>query len=305
MLTNYSMKSTLLMAFNPGAYGTYLEWVLNTLLTNDEIQSPFRRFGNSHNSKLGHHLFNLDGFRNYLASGDEFKTARLHPKTEAHHSLKQNLEFLASHARPVILLYPDRKHELMCTCNYMTKVRQNDPYDGNMAYINPQDIYQGYGIEPGTDLKTIPNWIRREHMSFCLFDSWHDLVEWYFPDCWNDPRVMIVTTKELFENFVGVMARIETFWGVTYHRDIADMLPWHNKMISLQTNLGKDRLCADIIEAAVNGTSSHFEFGQLCLTSEAWIQHQLRLRGYEIRCHDLNVFPQDTESLRSLVYESG
>ena len=304
---NYvKMKNTLVIAFNAGAYGTYLEWVLNSLITNGEIVPPFTKLGNSHNSHLGHHLGNVEGFRRYLGSDNCFETCRLHPKVKKDEDLHSNLEFLLDHASRVILLYPDRDHELMCVCNYMTKIWQRHDYDGAMAYINPNDIYQGYGIDPSTDLRTIPVWIQREHMSFNLFDSWHDQVEWYFPDQWHDDRALVITTRELFDDFLGTLIRIENFWrNKKYNRNIQDMMPFHNAMIQLQPHLGKDQLCARILQSVTGEIDDQFEFGSLCLTSEAWIQYQLRLTGYEIRCHDLNVFPQDTESLRSLMYKSG
>jgi hypothetical protein len=299
------MKKTLIIAYNGGAYGTYLEWALNSLMTSDSIKEPFTDLGSSHASTVGHRLHGIKGFKTYIESDRHSATVRLHPKNSKEESLRDNLDFLVQHCSGVILLYPDREHELMCVSNYMTKIWSGDPYDGAMSYINHEDIYQGYDIEPDTDLRTIPAWIRREHMSFNLFNSWHDQVEWYFPDHWSNPRAMIITTKQLFENFTDVLINIENFWKVKYRRPIADMLPWHNKMISLQANLGKDQLCADIIQATINSQEDHFEFGPLCLTSQAWIQHQLRLRKYEIRCHDLDVFPQDTESLRSLIYKFG
>jgi hypothetical protein len=299
------MKNTLLIAFNGGSYGTYLEWVLNSLITEEEIVPPFTKSGSSHSNHLGHHLGNLERFRRYLDSDSDFITARLHPKVHQNESLQANLECVLDNTSRVILLYPDRDHELMCVCNYMTKIWHGHEYDGAMAYINPDDIYQGYGIEPGTDLRTIPVWIRREHMSFNLFDSWHDQVEWYFPDHWCHDRAMVITTKELFYDFVGTLTRIENFWGsVKYNRNIQHMVPFHNTMIQLQPHLGKDALCAQILKSITAEIDENFEFGDLCLTSQAWIQYQLRLRSYELQCDGLDQFPTSTKELQDLIYKS-
>lgn len=298
------MKNTLVIAFNGGAYGTYLEWVLNSLITIGEIIPPFTPLGNSHDTHLGHHLWNLERFHTYLDSDSDFATARLHPKVYKTESLQNNLEFVLDNTSRVILLYPDRDHELMCVCNYMTKIWRGHEYDGAMAYIDPDDIYQGYGIEPGTDLRTIPVWIRREHMSFNLFDSWHDQVEWYFPDHWRHDRALIITTKELFYDFPNMLTRIRNFWGSKkYVRNIYDMVAFHDTMIKMQPHLGKDQLCDRILRSVTGEVDAQFEFGNLCLTSEAWIQHQLRLKGYEIRCHDLNTFPHSTKQLQDLIYK--
>jgi len=298
------MKNTLVIAFNGGAYGTYLEWVLNSLITIGEIVPPFTPLGNSHNTHLGHHLGHMKSFRAYIDSDQHFDTARLHPKVGKNESIRINLECMLDNTSRVILLYPDRDHELMCVCNYMTKIWHGYEYDGAMSFMNPDDIYQGYDIEPGTDLRFIPVWIRREHMSFNLFNSWHDQVEWYFPDHWRHDRALIITTKELFDDFPNILIRIENFWGSKkYIRNINDMVPFHNTMIEIQPHHGKDQLCARILRSVTGEIDDQFEFGSLCLTSEAWIQYQLRLKGYEIRCHDLNMFPQNTKELQNLTYK--
>jgi hypothetical protein len=185
----------------------------------------------------------------------------------------------------------------------MTKIWEGHPYLGAMAYIDPQDIFQGYGIDPGTDLCTIPLWIQREHMSFNLFTSWHDQVEWYFPDRWHDSRALVISTKQLFDDFENMLIGIESFWGGKYQRAIADLFPLHGKMLSLQKNLGKDQICDDILKRTLND-HDHKEFGELCLVSQAWIQYKLRENGYELRCHELNDFPTHTEHLTSLIYRS-
>jgi len=294
------MKNTLLIAYNGGAYGTYLEWVLNSLLSDDTLQRPFTAVGNSHASKLGHSLY-ISDFQKYIESDNDFLTARLHPKTLKNHSIKKNLEYFLDHVPGLILLYPDRSHELMCVCNYMTKIWSGHPYDNAMAYTDPNDIYQNYDVAPGTDLRTIPAWIQREHMSFSLFDAWHDMVEWYFLDRWRHDRALIITTSELFDDFTNTLERIRVFWGQTYKKNTSEMLVLHNEMVKLQAHLGKDQLCASIIDSVINPSRPNIEFGNLDMTTQAWIQRQLRNIGYDLRCHDLNDFPQNTEQLRSLV----
>jgi len=298
------MKNTLVIAYNGGAYGTYLEWVLNTLLSDQPLQLPFTTTGNSHESILGHHLNEMIGFQQYINSDHDFLTARLHPKTENNQGLQKNLECILDHIPRLILLYPDRCHELMCIGNYMTKCFQNrHVYQGAMAYMDPKDIYQNYNIDPGLDLQNIPAWIQREHMSFNLFNSWRDQVEWYFPDQWQHNRAMIITTKELFDDFENILLRIRDFWGQDYKKNISEIMDAHKKMIKLQPHLGKDQFCAEIIDATLNSNRQVLSFGAIDMFLQAWIQHQLRNNGYELKCHNLNNFPTDTAQLRSLIYQ--
>lgn len=309
------MKNTLVIAFNGGAYGTYLEWVLNTLMSDDKIVEPFTNLGNSHATHLGFHALNIDGFDNYIASNDQHLTIRVHPKTKSSHSVGNNLNYMLDHVPKLILLYPDREHELMCVtrtairyelmsvCNYTTKIQSGHIYDGAMSYMNPDDIFNNYQLDPGIDIRNIPEWIMREHMSFNLFSSWRDQVEWYLPDVWQHPRALIITTKELFENFEQVLKKIVNFWEVVPSKSITDLVPSHEKMLSLQQHLGKDLVCSNIINSVLDDAEP-MSWNNLCIISQAWIQYQLRQRGYELLCHNLNSFPSDTASLKSVVVKS-
>jgi hypothetical protein len=297
------VKNTLVIVFNGGAYGTYLEWVLNTLMSNDAIIEPFTNLGNSHNTHLGILVDGINEFRSYITSDKQYLTIRMHPKTHSSHSVVDHLHQVLDHVPKLILLYPDRDHELLCVCNYTTKIWKGHIYDGAMRYMNPDDIFNNYPLSPDTDIHNIPEWIMREHMSFNLFSSWHDQVEWYLPDVWQHSNALIVTTKELFENFEQVLEKIINFWGVDPARPIADLVPSHKKMLSLQQHLGKDVLCRNIVDSVL-GNAKPMTWNNLCKISQAWIQYQLRQRGYELLCHDLNNFPSDTASLKSVVVKS-
>lgn len=295
------MKKTLLIAFSGGSYGTYLEWALTNLMSTGPIIEPFTKIGNSHQF-LGNHLYEPDTFKKHVAAGKEYVIARLHPKNAENPDLKASLESLLGYVDRMILLYPDRSHELLCICNAMTKIWVGQHYyNGAMHYINKDDIVKNYPVAADADLRDIPLWIQREHMSFNLFASWRDQVEWYFPETWQHPRCLTVTTKELFDEFPETLEKISVFWNKKYISAIDRLLPYHGKMLSLQTHLGKDQLCNRIVESTL-GRQEPMVWGDLCLISQAWIQHQLRTQGYELKCNNLNEFPTDSEHLRSLTY---
>lgn len=299
------MKDTLLIAFNGGAYGTYLEWVLNNMIGTGEIQEPFTIYGNSHNSNLGRHFGNTNKVLKYSQSDEQKITGRFHPKIYIEDDITTNLNSVLDVVSKMILLYPDPSHELLCVCNYMSKIwtDQNHYYDGPMHYINVNDIFDNYPLDKNIKISDIPIWIQREHMSFNLFSAWRSQVEWYFPDRWQHPRSLVVTTKELLDDFESCVYRIMTFWGRPAKRNVKELVPYHDKMMSLQQHLGKDQLCDDIIKSVL-GQYPAFEWGDLCLVSQAWIQHQLRGRGYEIMCHELNDWPRNTADLSALIYKT-
>ena len=299
------MKNLLTIAYNGGAYGTYLQWAINSLVDTQPLHDPYTSVGNSHNSKFKSNFsdnINLDSFLKNTNIDEKFPIIRLHPKDKENPCLKKNLESILNHTSHLILIYPDRSHELFCVCNYMTKIWKTHHYDGPMKYIDHNDIYKNYTISCDTELQNIPLWIQREHMSFNLFSSWHDQVEWYFPDVWSHERALIITTKDLLENFQDTMKKILRFWNKQPVRDISDLLPLHNKMLSLQTNLGKDQHCQDVIDSVLNN-NPHWHWGELCLPSQAWIQYQLRSQGYELMCQDLNHFPTNTTDLKAVTYK--
>jgi len=299
------MEKTLPIAFSAGAYGTYLEWALNTLICDDEIKDPLTNLGNSHDSVFGLHVKHIDGVLEYLQSNNNRTTIRFHPKNTKDESLKDNLELTLTRFEQMIMIYPDKNHEIMCANNRMTKIWRPDIdiYQGPLAYMNFNDIYNNFPIDPSIPLAEIPIWIRREHMSYNFFKACRSQVEWYFPDIWGHPRCLIITVAEILHEFEKVIKKIFNFWNKKQIRPTKDIMPIHHKMLIAQKNLGQDQLCHDIINSVIfkNGNMT---WGQLPLASEAWIQQTLRNHGIEIRCHELNIFPQDTESLKKICFMS-
>jgi hypothetical protein len=289
------MKNTLLIAYSGGAYGTYLEWVLNTLINTDEIQRPFTKVGNSHGSNLGHYI---DDITKFINKDIDFITARFHPKIKKTQKLQIVLNDVLDQGSRMILIYPDRDHELLCVNNYMTKIWKTDIYQGPLAYCNPDDIYNNYPVKRNTPLDELPRWIQREHISYNLFDSWRDHVEWYFPDSWSHDKCLIVTTKELLFNFGETISKIMDFWQKPAERDLNDLIPCHNEMLSLQQYIGQDALTRKILDSVQEKTYMSWE--PLPIASEAWIQKCLRENGIDFKCHGLEIFPTNTEKLLEL-----
>jgi hypothetical protein len=298
------VKKTLAIAYNGGAYGTYLEWVLNTLTTNVDVTAPFTKqgdqIGNSHGSKLGHHLIDMQGWKSYLASSDEFDTVRFHPKTASNDSLTANLNLVLRNCDKMVLVYPDTATKLLCVNNYMTKIWNDDVYSGPLKDFKLADL-QRFPIDPTAPINQIPRWIVREHMSFYLMPSWHDQVEWNFLTDWRHARCLNVTVTALLDNFESTVDSILKFWDRTPLKQVKDLVPVHQQMLELQTHRDQDHLCNAIIDCVVR-SGPDFEWTQLPIASEAWIQWQLRNHGLEIRCDKLNQFPCSTDALKDLVY---
>jgi hypothetical protein len=301
-MLNNNMKNTLVIAYNGGAYGTYLEWVVNALTAEDQIVAPFTAKGTSHRSKFGHQLGNgINGWRKYVANALHHRTVRLHPKIFKHEQLADNLNEIANQCNRLILIYPDRQHELLCINNYLSKTYSGpDMFSGPLKDIDLNEIYKQFPVAPGTPPTEIPRWILREYLSYYLIPAWRAQVEWFFPDRWQHKNCMIVYVNDLLYHFESTVTDVLNFWQQPAVHSIKEFAHSHRQMLSLQQHLNDDQLCQKIVESTVNNIA--FEWQPQSLANESWIQWQLRCLGFEIQCHELNCFPTNSLSLRQLIY---
>lgn len=293
------MKNTLPIIYNGGAYGTYLEWALRTLGTSIPIKSPLTDVGNSHNTSTGFQCRGMDEWRRYLLRDIHELTVRVHPKTHKDESVSKNIEEILNSCEKAILIYPDIDSELLCMNNYMTKVYpRKDIYQGPLLDLDLSQIYDNFPISRS---EPIPLWIRREHLSFYLVPAWRDQINWFLPSYWTNDRCLIIFVKELLFDFKSVIEKIQKFWKLDFIKLVDELLPIHQQMLLLQKHVNQDSICRSIIES-VTLHGHDMTWANLPLTSESWIQWRLRELGYEIRCHDLDVFPNDSKSLQELMY---
>jgi len=290
---------TVPILFNGGAYGTYVEWCLTSLSTSDQLSSPFRANGASHNFD-GNHLLNMQGWRQYLSGSDHSKFVRLHPKTDKNHSLKNHLDEILQSVDQVIFLYPDTDSVLLNLNNWIDKVWYNRWIDFIGSEVDYKKIYKNWPIAPDTAIKDIDVWIYREFLSMYLVPSWQSQVEWYFPDKWQSPRCRYIFVKDLLHDFENTITAIADFLKLDVQRPISALLQYHEQNIKLQKHIDQDKICNYIIDSILNG--DFITWNALPIVSEAWIQWRLRELGYEIRCHGLDTFPTTSVQLKELLY---
>jgi hypothetical protein len=288
---------TVAIAYSAGTYGTYLEWCLTTLTSSEEIVSPFSTNGSSHNFSANR----LDKFSDWIEFVESKQTADfvgIHPKGPRE-SLSDNLNYICNTAQSVIHLYPDRNSILLCINNWYHKpfedwwsVRCGEYY---------KEIYKHWPILQDTTVQDVPNWIRREFLSFCLMSMWFDTNEWYHPDTWHHDKCCVITVDKLLYDFENTLCQIESFCKLKYVKSISELIPFHHQNLQNQRHLNEDALCAQIINSIIE--PKEFSWYKLSLVSESWIQWQLRNLGYEIRCHELNEFPTNSICLKKLLYK--
>lgn len=290
---------TVAIAFNGGAYGTYLEWCLTTLSSKDPIIAPFTDRGNSHNF-VGNHLANFSGWQNYHHLGHRVDFFRFHPKTQKEESISKNLNEVCKSVDSMIYLYPDKNSILLCINNWHFKIYSDWWGVQFSKYIDPEKIYNNWPVDQNIKIEDVPRWVNREFLSFYLMPSWFDQVEWYHPDSWSSPNAQVITVNELLFDFTSTIQKIQRHCQLKFVRPITDLIPYHEQNLKLQLHLGQDQLCNTIINSITNNIE--FEWGTLPIASEAWLQWELRNQGWEIQCQGLDIMPTSSIQLKKLLY---
>lgn len=291
---------TTAIAFNGGAYGTYLEWCLTTLSSTNNIVPPFSNIGNSHKFG-GHHLLNINGWKNYKAANEtSAQFVRLHPKTLQTESLSANMDYLCDTADSVVYLYPDKESILLALNNFTYKIWEDWWEHSFRSVLDVNKIYNNWPVNKSTEISDIPNWIKREFLSFYLMPAWFAQVEWDHLDTWQHPNCCVVTINQLLYNFENTIQRIKAHCNLHFEKDVAELVPFHQQNLKLQKYISQDQICNQIVNDVVNHRQVEWE--ELTLTSESWVQWELRNRGFEIRCDGLDMFPTNSIQLRELLY---
>ena len=298
------IKDTIPIAFNGGAYGTYLEWLLTTLTTDWPVMAPFATAGNSHGFR-GNHLNTMYGWDVYVNAIDPPKEfVRIHPKTREEHSISDNLETILSSVDRCLYIYPDRGSVLLNLNNNFAKVWDDWWTEQFRRDMNPEKIYQNWPVDRSVPIDKIPIWIQREFLSYYLMPAWYDQVDWFHPDVWQHDRCTTIFTNELLDDIKGVLARIQEATGLVWTKPVSDILPIHQKMVSLQNFRSQDQLCSDIVNNTLGSVPFDWADKKLPLPSQCYIQWELRNRGYEMACHGLDLFPTNSVNLKSILYST-
>lgn len=287
------------IVYSAGTYGTYLGWVLTTLTRNIPIVEPFTNKGNSHNF----------GFQSLLTADDTiiqdaaYKNTfvRHHPKHKKEDVISDNLNLLADKVNNILYLYPKHSDILLCINNQYSKIWDNWWVE-QLQVDNEfrENLYTNWGISSNTSVNEIPMWCKREFLSFWLMPAWSDQVEMGTP-VWSHIRSHTIFVNDLLYDFKNTILKIQKFCSLEFTKNIDDLNPSHNKMLSLQKHLTQDQLCNKIIDSIVNDQFYNWNYQELPLPSQSWIQWKLRNLGYELQCYGLNQFPTNSTQLRKLL----
>jgi len=297
------MQHSTLILYNGGSYGTYLDWVLNTLTSTVDIKPPFTKSGNSHLFRgipLG--TPGSVEWQEKINQNIVFQFARAHPKTHRDESILNSIEISLNSFDRIIFCYPDQDSILLNINNEYTKIWDNWLENRLKDPEFADNLYSNWNIKPGTPAKQVPDWITRELLSYNLIPSWKSSVEWFLPDVWSHPNCKFLFISDLLYKFESVISEIQSFCNLDFKKEIKDLIPYHAQMLSLQKYLTQDQTCSNIIKSILTDQPTSWE--SLPMPSQSWIQWQLREIGYEIRCDGLDTFPTNSVHLQELLYKA-
>ena len=297
-----SKKNTVPILYHAGSYGVYLDWCLTTLTTNQEIESPLNANGNSHNFKNGHWIRNIEEWRHYISSTNEWNFARLHPKKHRSDDLHQILNEISNQVNFFIYIYPSDNTLLLTLNNQFTKVWEDWWKDCSQSEELIDKIYANWPIDQTTTIDQIPNWIKRELLSYYLLPMYFDQLAWSQPNHYNQNNCIVIFVDDLLYDFKNTIFRIVNQAKLTLIKPIDLLVPHHTQMLNLQKNINQDRLCKEILDSIVTQKMFDWKNQSLTLASESYLQWQLRNLGYELQCHGLDMFPTNSVQLKELLY---
>ena len=140
-------------------------------------------------------------------------------------------------------------------------------------------------------------WEARELCSFWIEDLLNETQTNFIKKI--DCRDHVVDVNDIFDNIKKVLKKIFNYLELKQNIDDDRVLSRHYEFLEKQKNRGIQKK----IYNWVNNTISNQNKKSPCRTffDEAYVQHLLRKKGYEIKCYNLDKFPNNSADLRSLL----
>ena len=291
-----------MIAFQGGAYGSYLRWILYTLLVDKPIQSPFKK-STSHNvSYLDNYLIEQGLVTkqhvtiDQLLENNNLKLSTIHPVLTFGMDFIQEVDKISKLVDRVLIPYIDHSTYLLGVHNYLYKIF-DDIWTGPLEYIDREDLAKGWNVSTTTNLDTVPRWILREHHSMNIFSSWESQFGWFAPTQMSNANCKFVFISDLFYNFLPTIESVRQFLGVEWIRDPATLLPYHKTNVSNQKYKNQDLIATQILQSVADDTNFKWNASDITLYTEAFVQRALQQQGIMLKCNGLNDFPTSTDKL--------
>ncbi len=325
-------KSTNVIYYPAGCYGTFVEWILN-YFDGMESELPFTDHGSSHNY-TGNLFFPPELLFQFLESNRNDKFVRCHPlieqgidiheyqSTHSNFDISLNdLKFLQTNFNKVLVIHPTVDTYLWMENNLLQKctITENiydtwiEPYGHSKSIfsdsLGDKDVQsriqevismeltdehaRQWGKERILDLDT---WELRELISFYWFERINDSLI-----CWEELKTIFSTVKFVsLENLnqfphETIKSCLSFFNIVDYNIQNLDSIVdiWYSKQI----HCNKDRDVNEVVESILQKKKLSWDEKHFNILEEALIQKKLSAAGLQLKCFDMNNFPTDTDSI--------
>jgi hypothetical protein len=288
--------------FHTGAYGTYLHWLVHTMLSTT-VDDPLIESGASHGFNNNHPVSTAQTAQGTI----EIERLHLYPEPTSGDMAQTLHNHLAAHG-PAVFCYPRPCNYLLTINNHVYKSphRLGEQHPSPEAFyqklfeFNRDNIRQGWNLEPDQMLLPQHRWILREFMSLNFFSNWQHQTGWYLPDQYTHPDCLYVYVEDLLQSPGAVLDQIRDFYGLVWQQPYSSVQHIHDRNLQLQQYRHQDSLAKDIMSAVEQQRTLQWQAEDITLVTEAYLQKSLRDLGLDLRCQDLNHFPTDASTLRGL-----
>lgn len=270
--------------FAPGSYGTFLSKCLYYLSDiaggTGDCKFVFDLAGSSHD------LRSVSDVKKYIQQG--------HPSTNGG-TIQYDKNDIS------VVIQPCDNNRLDYYDNQFCKQEQKQIVTSLNTNFSSEEIrkklFDGWNYNHDLDLST-PKWILREWCSFWLEDC---LATSYDPLFFRTiPASVCITTQDLFVDLPGTLHRIAQAINVNIVANVRTIKIVQDDFVAAQKMHGIQMRCETWVDDTLAGRIK--DSPCLTLFDEAWVQHQLRKKGYELKCDNLENLPSSTSSLADLIY---
>lgn len=266
--------------FAPGCYGNFFTkclFNLTTLSNEPSSEFLFDHFGSSHDRRsnlkskavidCGH-----VGFLNYENSD---RLVVMLPNND------NQLDYLDNQ------YYKERKTQLI---GYLQDMFQPSEIE--------KKLKENWNYQNGLNENT-PSWILREWASFWIQDFLDDLYN--IKEYQSLPSVYQFDVAELFNDLYTTLSSAAAALNISVTADPNQIRLIQQRFVDAQTNHKIQSKCIDWANAIVNGDNKPSPCSTIF--NEAYVQHLLRNKGYEVQCNDLNFFPVQSQEIKKIIYQ--
>ena len=273
------------IAYPGGCYGKFIGWTLKWL--DGQYADSDRPFTYRNTS----HGWNAP-WKNDIeeAIANPVQGCLVHPIQNPEDTFNKSVNKLLKVYDKVIAPYADRSDFAWHLNNKQKKIYKEGWINRNLPTF--VDLAQWGDNQP---------WQIREFLSINLLDT--NISETGYNELTKlkNDKVLPLQINMLRDDFVNTFKVICDWLCIEPKRSDDAITKLEQDWLKNEPFLYKDKLIDTLVDAIINGKDK--TMADCSFIDEIEIQRRLRVKGYEIECHNLNTWPSTTLALRELIHE--